>query len=385
MFAQLRSLTLGTGLLAVCALPLACQTERHTEHTIHTSGEDTRIRWIHNGRSVELRMDGSVEFSDDETEVRRVSPGGRFSLEEQLRGRPDRRVEFRAGPNGGLTRAYFVNGRRESWDASARAWLTGLLPEMARENGIGAEARVARIHARQGSAGVLGEIGRIRSGGSQVAHLRALLDNHPLSAAETMRVLQQVERIDSDSQKAALLRTLAERRDLEQGAVQHAFFDAVDAIGSDTQRQGVLGAVLEQRTPSEPVLAAVLESTAKIGSDTQKASLLVEVAERFSLAGPHLREGFFDAAVSIGSDTQHARVLTSVLRGQGNRPDVVLAVLRSAQSIGSDSQKAEVLLAVPPARLRDQATANAFTETMRTIGSDSQRARVATFALENRS
>lgn len=316
MFARLRSLTLGTVVLAVCALPLACQTERHTEHTIHTSGEDTRIRWVHDGRSVELRMDGSVEFSDDETEVRRVSPGGRFVLEEQLRGRPDRRVEYRAGPSGVLTRAYFVNGRREDWDASARAWLAGLLPEMARENGIGAEARVARIHARQGTAGVLEEIGRIRSGGSQAAHLRALLDNHPLSRAETARVLQQVERIDSDSQKAGLLRLLAARRDFEQGAIQRAFFDAVDAIGSDSQKR---------------------------------------------------------------------EVLTSVLREQGNRPDVVLAVLRSARSIGSDSQKAGVLLAVPPAQLRDRATADAFTETMRTIGSDSQRGRVATFALENRS
>ncbi len=283
MFSRLKTLALGAGLLLGAVLPLASQSEQHTERTtIHTSGTGTQIRWIHNGRSVEIRTDGTVELSEDETEVRRIALGGRFSLEERLRGGPDRRVEYRAAADGTLTRAYSVNGRPQAWDASARAWLAGILPEMARENGIGAEARVARIHARRGTAEVLEEVDRIRSGSSQTAHLRALLAHHPLSAGETARVLQQVRRIDSDSQKAGLLR-----------------------------------AVLGRGQASEPTLVGVLESAAAIGSDSQKGSLLTEVAERYTLARPRVRDAFFAATGRIGSDTQRGRVATFALE---NRP-----------------------------------------------------------------
>lgn len=384
MFSRLKTLALGTGLL-LGAVPVACQTQQHTEHTTHTSGSRSHIRWIHDGRSVEMRTDGQVELSDAQTEVHRLSPGGRFSLEERVVGRPDRRVEYRAAADGTLTRAYFVNGRAEAWDASACTWLAALLPELARETGVDAEARVARIHAQRGTAGVLEEVGRIRSGSSQAAHLRALLANHPLSAAEIARVLQHVRRIDSDSQKSSLLHTIAERREFEQSTVQRAFFEAVGTIGSDSLRRGVLAAVLGRGHPSEATLVGVLESAAAIGSDSQKGSLLTEVAELYTLASPRVRDAFFAVAGGIDSDSQRARVLTTVLTRQGERSDVVLAAVRSAQEIGSDSQKATVLLAVPPARLRDRTVADAFMDVMRSIDSDSQRGRVATFALENRS
>ncbi|HEX2095447.1 MAG TPA: hypothetical protein VHG28_23830 [Longimicrobiaceae bacterium] len=363
---------LATGLLtALAASPAAAQS--HESHEMHS-------RTMDGHRTLEVRARGKVEFTDDDRDVRRISPGGHLVIEEHLRGSSARRVEFTPGPDGGVRRVYRVNGETRGFDPGARLWLARILPETVRETGVGARERVARILAREGVPGVLEEISRIRSDGVQRVYFAALLDHSSLRPDDVARVLRQAGRqIGSDGDRASLLRRAALRGDLENDAVRRAFFDAVGTIGSDGDRASVLRRVLERERASEALRTALLRSAAEIGSDGDKSSVLVQAARRYPLSASATRAAFFESVGTIGSDGDHARVLKEVLRGGALTREVAVAVLRSARGIGSDGDKTAVLLHLPVDRLRDRVVADAYRDTAESIGSDGNRARALSF------
>lgn len=364
---------------ALTPFPLGCQRARHVEHTVHVSGEETRMRWVQDDRTVEIRTRGEIELDEAEASVRSISPGGRLTLMERTGGGAERRAELHP-TGGGITRAYRVDGRERPWNEEASRWLASILPEIARESGVDAQERVERIRRGGGATAVLEEIGRIRGDGSKAAHLRALA-SVPLTEGEAVVALRHAGTIGSDSHRAEVLLALADRGVLARAAVQRAFFSAVEGLGSDARRRSVLETVLRQ-DGSEAVRMRLLRSARSIGSDAHRAALLVDVAERGALSGPALISAYFDAVGGIGSDSQRGRVLTTVLGSHGERPEVVLAVLRSARSIGSDSVKAAVLLAVSRALLDRRDVAEVYREASGSIGSERQRSRVEAHAVE---
>jgi hypothetical protein len=113
-----------------------------------------------NGKTLKVQGKGRVEFTDDDTDVKSLEPGGSFSIETAggwFAGSRTSRFEVIAAEDGSLSRSYRIDGKAVS-EAEGRAWLASVLPEVLRELAIGADARVARILAKSGPAGVLGAI-----------------------------------------------------------------------------------------------------------------------------------------------------------------------------------------------------------------------------------
>jgi hypothetical protein len=117
----------------------------------------TRIQWSSgfNSRSFEAR--GAVEFTDDDGDVRAISPGSYIIIEEGNWLRTERSYEVRADSSGSLSRTYRVWGRARTMDAGAKAWAAGSLLTMIRESGLSAGLRVERILRTGGPAAVLGK------------------------------------------------------------------------------------------------------------------------------------------------------------------------------------------------------------------------------------
>src|SRR5215467_12759963 len=88
-----------------------------------------------NGDSLEMTVRGDVEFNDDYTEVKRISNGGSLEIRE-TRGGARRRLEIEAGPGGGLSVSYSVNGQSRPYDADAKAWFVKLLDAAVTESGL---------------------------------------------------------------------------------------------------------------------------------------------------------------------------------------------------------------------------------------------------------
>jgi len=137
-------------------------------------GQNTDWRWRDGSASRELRISGRVEFTDDEADVRSLSPGGWFSIEDS-RGLSSRRYQIAADNSGQLTRHYIVDGRDHPMDEEGRAWLRALLPDIVRETGIDARERVERLLKRGGPDAVLAEIAKIHSSSARRRYIQELV------------------------------------------------------------------------------------------------------------------------------------------------------------------------------------------------------------------
>ena len=128
----------------------------------------------HNGfASLRVKIDGAIEFADDDSDVKSLSPGGHFRMEEGalLSGRV---YDVKADSAGNLTKTYSVGSSVKPLDSEGRAWLGRLLPQTIRDTGVGAGPRVARILRQGGAQAVINEIGLIHSDGSKRVYLQQL-------------------------------------------------------------------------------------------------------------------------------------------------------------------------------------------------------------------
>jgi len=341
------------------------------------AGQTQHIRWQEDLSRMDLEIRGTVEFTDNDSDVKSLSSDGYLRLE-QWSGGPSRVFLVRPGSNG-IERLYSIDGVSKALDADGRAWLARILPEVIRESAIDAPERVKRILRQQGSSGVLTEVTKIRSDHSRRVYLENLLEYGNLNAEDLRESMRLGRKISSDGEKASLLLAAAPRYQVP--AVRETYFDSVDSINSDGERRRVLVAVLDRYGPDHDTLSLALRSTKHISSDGEKANVLLHAAD-FRLVDDTVRMNFFRAADSISSDGERHRVLVSVLRKNGVDKDILVRSLRSAQGMNSDGEKAGVLVEATATFVDEPVVRRAFFDATATINSDGERHRVLSTLLK---
>jgi hypothetical protein len=341
-------------------------------------GETQHFRWQDDGffSRMDLEIRGTVEFADNDSDVKSISGDGYFRLEHWASG-PARTYLVRPGSNG-IERLYSVDGVSKTLDADGRAWLSRVLPEVIRESAIGAPERVKRILRQQGANGVLAEVAKIRGDHSRRVYLENLLDYGSLNGENLRESMRLGRKISSDGEKAGLL--VAAAPHYQTPATRESFFDSVDSISSDGEHRRVLASVLERYGPDRETLALALRSAKRISSDGEKATVLVQAAD-FRLVDDTVRSNYFRAADSIGSDGEHRRVLSAVLKKNADK-DILVRSLRSASGMSSDGEKGAVLSEAAGVYVDDPIVRRAFFDAAGTIDSDGERHRALSALLK---
>jgi hypothetical protein len=370
MTSPIRRIRLALPLAALLLAVPACA-QRTGEHREEREGRSET--WIsvndEGGRRTEVRTSGGVDFNDAGDWVTSVAPGGYLLLAQSGRG-TDRRIEFRPG-NGGMRVRYTVDGDERPLDGAGRAWAQELIGQAVRESGLGAEQRVARIRARGGVNGVLGEIARLRSDTGRRVYYRALLASGSMSNAEFARVMADVgRRMGSDTETRLVL---IEAVDHASGAGRlAALLDAAVGMDSDTETRLVLNRVTERhRLADAASRQAFFRAVGGMGSDTERRLVLIAVADQ-NLADGDGREAYFRALGAMDSDVERRLVLTSLLDRNPSEAAVVGA-LNSAAQMNSDVEKRLVLYQVPSSLLRNGRVTAAYRRVVDAMGSDSER------------
>jgi hypothetical protein len=416
-FASLSACLAGVALLAGPSPAHAqwgCPARRGTHISIHETNERRTLLIADDRRCLEVRSVGAVTFSDDDADVAALAPGGMLSVEETRDGRT-RRAEF-VERGGRVERRYLEDGRvREGADGAD--WLRTILPQVARESSVGAEARVARLLRQRGPQGVLDEVRLIASDGVKRTYLSALLAE-PRLGDDVLRdvVRATAARLTSDSDRRRLLVAVAERPDAS-AALLTAVVEAARALVSDSDKARVLAAALAARNAdaatratavtvsrsivsdrakgellaalapaagaSESARAEWLRGAGSIVSDTERRRVLLAAldapAHADALLGSDAGRGaLFDVVDGIASDREKGAVLRAVLRRERLPQPALLGALRAAERIASDREKAEVLLAVAARReaLEDERVRRAFLDVTRGISSSGEYRRV---------
>jgi beta-lactamase regulating signal transducer with metallopeptidase domain len=322
----------------------------------------TRNGW----QSLSITVDGAVEFTDDDADIKSLSPNGRFQMEDgELLSK--RSYEVRADAAGNLTRLYSVGWSTKPMDDEGRAWLAHTLPQVIRESGIGAGPRVARILRHGGPQAVLSEIERIHSDGSKRVYLEQLFSQATLKLAELKEAARLIRSVSSDGDKARVI--IAVDADYFTVELRSYLFDVTESINSDGDKRRVLSDIVKKDGGSVETLASAARAARHISSDGDKAEVLIE------MAGPYRPSGgvdmaYFEAANSISSDGDHAHVLSKMLALHGDDQNTFTRTLLSAKRISSDGDKARVLKEAVTAYSEDAPVRQAFFDAANSISSD---------------
>lgn len=287
-------------------------------------GTETSVTTLTDGAlTLELKSRGTVEFTDDDADVKTVSEGGYLSVKEKRGAATVRQVEIVPAPGGGLSRKYSVGGRPREFDGEARAWLGSVLPKAMRESTLGSDARVRRILRQKGVEGALEEIASMKSDYVKRVYQQKLLRLQDYDAATSARVLERAGRdLASEYEHTELLLDVLSHDRLD-GAARAAFFKSLDALGSDYERRRVLTQVVEKYAPERGALnmemvGAAFQSAMRLTSEYELAEFLIDFVRQRPLDDA-VRPAFMAALDKIQSEHERARA-ASVLPGGERRP-----------------------------------------------------------------
>jgi beta-lactamase regulating signal transducer with metallopeptidase domain len=349
-----------------------------------------RMRFSDNGGTFDVTLRGTIEFTDDLTDVQSLSDGGSFTIRDWSRVIP-RTVEIKS-EGGKLTRAYFVGGMARPWDEEARTFLATQLPVLVRRSGFGAESRVKAIFDKKGVNGVLEEIDLLGGDYARRLYLVALVDRARFDANGVKPVLARVgQRMTADYDRRQVLEHVASHVSLDTAGAS-AYIQAMSTMKSDYDQRQALGALVKSagnRVDANAMAAAVghinssydkrmvladvigrgslsadskrsvLAAAAGMQSDYDRGQVLTAYVQSYGVE-PGLREPFFAAVRAIKSDYERRRVLTDVAKKDGGNREIQQAAFDVVSQMSSDYDRAEILLAFIAAQGIDSASRPAF-------------------------
>lgn len=328
--------------------------------------------WSSNGEKLEINYRGDFEFTDDDLDVKSMTPGGQLRISDGgwFRGKS---VEFSADPSGAISRRYWVGSSERPFEPEGRQWLSQSLPRFIRHAGLGAKARVARFLKNGGPSAVLAEIGKIEGSWAKRIYFSELINSASLDQPTVTRVLEQAGReIDSDYELASLLIGSGEKL-IASDASRKAYFDAARTIQSDYEMRRVYAAALKRGSLNPAILSSMLDASKSIESDYELAELLIQIAKLQSIES--VRPQFFAAVGTIEGDYEHRRVLSTL----ATRPDLstesLASMLQSVSSLSSDYETASFLLQVAKNPIEGSLRAPFFAA-VESVGSGYERGRV---------
>ncbi len=328
--------------------------------------------WSNDGEKLEVNYKGTIEFTDDDMDVKALSPGGSLRIRDGG-WIATHTVKFAADASGNLTRRFWVGATEKPFEPEGRQWLAKMLPRFIRQTGIGAPARAARIYKARGAAGLLTEISLIEGSWGKRVYFRELF-KMPLDPATARQAVVQAGReINSDFELASLLIDEADQLLADQGTRQ-AYFEAARTIQSDFEARRVYSSALKRGPVSSPILAGVLEGN-RIESDFEQASLLIQIAKLQPLDAT-TRGPFFAALDTVDSDFEHRRVLSALAERTDLTAETVTAMLESSIDIQSDFEMASFLLDIARRASIDGPLRAPFFRALDTVGSTFERGRV---------
>lgn len=327
---------------AVASAAAAVAVVSGASQSVHLSQTDSSGNWVwsNNGEKLEVTYSGTFDFSDDDSDITQISPGGMFRISDGAWfGRHS--VELREH-NGQIERHYYVNGSERPFEPEGRQWLHDNLPKFVRNTGIAAPARVARFLKSGGVPAVLSEISRVDGSYVKGIYYRELFKQASLTPSQYRDVMAQASREmrGSDYALGQLLIAIADKLPNDAGS-RDAYFAAAGSLSSSYETRQVYTQMLKRGPVSDQTLVGILEHVGTMNSDYDRSELLRAILAQQPL-DDRTNRPFFSAMAGLHSDYERQRVLSAALERSRDRATLE-AVLTEAATINGSYEKSMLL------------------------------------------
>jgi ribosome-binding factor A len=315
-------------------------TELVQDTSLKARGRSTHV-YNDNNTSTEISYEGTITFTEDEKDIKSISPGGYFKFSKTTFGNR-RAIHIESGSNGELKRTYYVGKNQEPYEPEGRKWMADILPELIASSGIGAEDRVKRIYAKKGTPGVLEAIEDMESDYVKGIYFKYLLAQNGLKDNDLKTIITRLgEEVSSDYEKSKLLQQVSSTY-LQNSGTATAYITAISDMSSDYEKAKVLSHILNQGKLTDANFSKVLDAINDISSDYEKAKILSQLLNRQNLPETHFKQALHVVA-DISSDYEKAKVLSKLLTNTKVMNESFNELLEVIGEMSSDYEKAKVL------------------------------------------
>jgi hypothetical protein len=333
----------------------------------------TTATWSDGYNKLKVKIDGEIEFGDDDRTISRLSKSGSVTIW-QKRGSRTTMLTVNADRDGTLQYEFEIDGKEAVYDDQGRLWLAGVLVDVIRKTGIGAENRANRILDREGVDGLIDEIQFVESDYVIRIYLGTALERIELSPADCRDILEEAAlSMDSDYEKAELLLTAARAHNVDATIIT-SYVDVAATMESDYEIRRALSAVEFDKQVDQAVVDAILQIAARMDSDYETAELLIAFAPQCH-GSERLCDMYVRATSGIESDYEARRALMELDWHDGMPANAIIGALNVAGRMSSDYEAAELLCTLAPHSADDPEAVAAFMRAVEHVDSDYEAAR----------
>lgn len=324
----------------VCGL-FAAYGQNENTHVYSSSREGkTVFRHSTGMNSFNVEMRGKIEITDDDRDIKSMSPDGYLEITKTVFG--SRRTLVITPQGNGLKREYYEGRTSIAYEPEGRKWLSEIMPELIRSTLIGAESRVNRFYKRGGVNAVMSEIESIESDYVKYHYADLLMRVNGLNTKDYGSIVTRMaETVDSDHYMTEFLKNNLDKfLASKEGA--DAVFAATKEMDSDHYKTEVIKEALRQQQASPDGIKSILAASQNIDSDHYKTEVLTSLLRQQNLSDATVAE-MINTTKSIDSDHYRTVVLNKALAYRGLSSASYQRVLESVKDIESDHYKTEVL------------------------------------------
>lgn len=314
------------------------QSQTKSKATYKSSSKTHSHKSSNGVSSTDLEYKGKIVFTDDDLDVKSISPGGFINFSKRTFG-TKRSIVLEGNANGTINRTYYEGSREMPFDPDGREFMEVMIPEIIRTTGLGADSRVARFYKQGGITEVLHEIDEISSNYVSVMYYDATMNISGLSDADKVKIIQHAG--DNLSSSYELSKFLINNREilLSSNATSVAFVEAASEISSNYDQARVYKSVLTSDV-SPATVALVIDGSQNISSNYEKSGIL-QVALGYDLDDASI-ELVLEAVEDMSSSYEQSKVITALIKEQELNEISTERLLLAATEISSDYEKAKV-------------------------------------------
>jgi hypothetical protein len=324
----------------ICLLSIGAVMAQSTSTTISKNDGKMTIRHNNGFQDFQVEMRGKMEISDDDKDIKSMSPDGYLEITKTTFG--SRRTLVITSQGGNLKREYYEGRTSMPWEPEGRKWLAEIMPELLRSTTIGAESRVNRFYKQGGVNRVLSEITALESDYVAQHYADLLMKISGVSQKDYPSIIKKVTtKMESDYYRAEFMQNNLDKF-LQSKEATDAVFTACAELDSDHYRTQIIKAALRVQPISLESVKLVLAASGRMDSDHYRTEVLTTLLRQPNLTDAIVAE-MINSTRAMDSDHYRTVVIQKAL-GQKNLSSASYQrVLESVKDFDSDHYKTQVL------------------------------------------